>query len=561
GSLPETEPKSIHEPWAPSCFELYLWCWVQPFLNVSLQESVEVSLSALAGPSPPVVETVDVLRSADLILPWLSSGVEPLLVVGPEGCGKRWGPKLSRFAFSRGIFPRMQSETAAVKISTRNETKQWSFQITPIRRASRGRRRCIHIALRIHLAWMDKRVTSHARAGAPEWMVSASLVVSYRGFYDQDLDWVGLERIQIVATMSSGSSLGKHRLSTRFTSLARILALQYPEKEQLVRVYSAYLRPVMVHLAGKPSDWSSPPKLDTLAASMVLLLEQMQSKFSVDDQSHYVFTPKTLTEWTRGLLRYSTAGSPSVLEPWVYEGCRLLRDRLADDEARARFDAILSGILRSDWGDSSALEQARADVQHAVARRAAYSLRPKVCLSPPWNVSFMKTHTFLSFFLSGCFYVSQGGAFSSHASELGRSLSRLERSDWEGIVRKAVSTYGEPLPLRILRWTFFSIYGRPIIFVQIFKKKIGLYSKNFGTSVDPQIVQASGIENQQMLLLLEDHQLSDPESLEIVNGLLATGEVPGLFRQEELEPLLAPLRDQAAEEGYRGSALSYFCHR
>ncbi|KAG0423662.1 hypothetical protein HPB47_000562 [Ixodes persulcatus] len=75
------------------------------------------------------------------------------------------------------------------------------------------------------------------------------------------------------------------------------------------------------------------------------------------------------------------------------------------------------------------------------------------------------------------------------------------------------------------------------------------------------IVQASGIENQQMLLLLEDHQLSDPESLEIVNGLLATGEVPGLFRQEELEPLLAPLRDQAAEEGYRGSALSYFCHR
>ncbi|CAN8012220.1 unnamed protein product [Ixodes pacificus] len=199
--------------------------------------------------------------------------------------------------------------------------------------------------------------------------------------------------------MSSGSSLGKHRLSTRFTSLARILALQYPEKEQLVRVYSAYLRPVMVHLVGKPSDWSSPPKLDTLAASMVLLLEQMQSKFSVDEQSHYVFTPKTLTEWTRGLLRYSTAGSPSVLEPWVYEGCRLLRDRLADDEARARFDAILSGILRSDWGDSSALEQARADVQHAVARRAAYSLRAQVCLSPPWNVPFMKAHTFF-FFLS-----------------------------------------------------------------------------------------------------------------------------------------------------------------
>ncbi|XP_042145642.1 cytoplasmic dynein 2 heavy chain 1 [Ixodes scapularis] len=530
------------------------------------QESVEVSLSALAGPSPPVVETVDVLRSADLILPWLSSGVEPLLVVGPEGCGKSVDylvpvtlplPVDCSLLLSHCLQQLHSVEVAAVHCCAQTTASQLLHKLRQCCVAvttGRGRSLRPREADKLVLFLRDLNLVKPDKWGTCQLVAWLQQVVSYRGFYDQDLDWVGLERIQIVATMSSGSSLGKHRLSTRFTSLARILALQYPEKEQLVRVYSAYLRPVMVHLAGKPSDWSSPPKLDTLAASMVLLLEQMQSKFSVDDQSHYVFTPKTLTEWTRGLLRYSTAGSPSVLEPWVYEGCRLLRDRLADDEARARFDAILSGILRSDWGDSSALEQAK-----------------------------------------GCFYVSQGGAFSSHASELGRSLSRLERSDWEGIVRKAVSTYGhevqevgntvlflEVLELcaridRVLSCPRGSLLlagvagmGRRMAAsvvahmhgVATFTPKMTLNYATRNLMADLKaIVQASGIENQQMLLLLEDHQLFDPESLEIVNGLLATGEVPGLFRQEELEPLLAPLRDQAAEEGYRGSALSYFCHR
>lgn len=93
--------------------------------------------------------------------------------------------------------------------------------------------------------------------------------------------------------------------------------------------------------------------------SFILETFQMQSKFSVDDKSHYLFTPKMLTEWTLGLLRYSPSSSVSVLEPWIYEGCRLFRDRLADDESKARFDAILSGILRSDWGDSSLLDHAK----------------------------------------------------------------------------------------------------------------------------------------------------------------------------------------------------------
>ena len=71
-------------------------------------------------------------------------------------------------------------------------------------------------------------------------------------------------------------------------------------------------------------------------------------------------------------------------------------------------------------------------------------------------------------------------------------------------------------------------------------------------------MQQAGIEDQQIVLLLEDHHFIAPQFMELVNSLLSAGEVPGLYTPEELEPLLAPLRDQASEEGFRGTLANYF---
>ena len=73
-------------------------------------------------------------------------------------------------------------------------------------------------------------------------------------------------------------------------------------------------------------------------------------------------------------------------------------------------------------------------------------------------------------------------------------------------------------------------------------------------------MQQCGIENEQLVLVLEDHHVVDPSFLEIVNSLLSAGEVPGLYTPEELEPLLAPLRDQASEEGFREPLVQYFAN-
>jgi hypothetical protein len=53
------------------------------------------------------------------------------------------------------------------------------------------------------------------------------------GFYDTDLEWVGLENIQIVSSMNPSTTLGRHELNTRFSSVVRVMYMDYTDREQL----------------------------------------------------------------------------------------------------------------------------------------------------------------------------------------------------------------------------------------------------------------------------------------------------------------------------------------
>ena len=88
---------------------------------------------------------------------------------------------------------------------------------------------------------------------------------------------------------------------------------------------------------------------------MVQVYEQVKQTFTVDDYGHYVFTPRDLTRWVMGLLRYDLANaqndssSEHVLEVWTYEANRLFRDKIVGIDNQSKFDNIISSVLRGDW--------------------------------------------------------------------------------------------------------------------------------------------------------------------------------------------------------------------
>lgn len=60
-----------------------------------------------------------------------------------------------------------------------------------------------------------------------------------QGYYDDNLDFIRIERIQIVGTMTPPGSVGRHALSTRFTALTRIMNITTPDKENLITIYTS----------------------------------------------------------------------------------------------------------------------------------------------------------------------------------------------------------------------------------------------------------------------------------------------------------------------------------
>ena len=77
------------------------------------------------------------------------------------------------------------------------------------------------------------------------------------------------------------------------------------------------------------------------------------------------------------------------------------------------------------------------------------------------------------------------------------------------------------------------------------------------------ILQVAGIEGTGVVFYVEDHHIHVlNDVLETINSLLSSGEVPGLYTHEELEPLLAPLREQMMQvDGYFRTPYDFFLHQ
>ena len=150
--------------------------------------------------------------------------------------------------------------------------------------------------------------------------------------------------------MNPSTNVGRYNLSTRFTANVRLAYLAYPDKESLNSIYSALLAPVFAQQCKGSATWDQPGAAKKLAACMVDVWEATRKKFSVDEQRHYLFTPRDLTAWLRGLLRYELVDqNNAVYETWAFEGSRVLRDRLVSRQDRSRFDSIVSSSLRSHF--------------------------------------------------------------------------------------------------------------------------------------------------------------------------------------------------------------------
>uniref|UniRef100_A0ABM5FWF4 Cytoplasmic dynein 2 heavy chain 1 n=2 Tax=Agamidae TaxID=81953 RepID=A0ABM5FWF4_9SAUR len=511
----------------------------------------------------PVIQTPDMQRGLDYFKPWLGfESKQPFLLVGPEGCGKGM---LLRYAFSQLRSTQIATVHCSAQTTSRHLLQKLN-QTCLIINTNTGRVYRPKDCERLVLYLKDINLPKPDKWGTSTLVAFLQQVLTYQGFYDENLEWVGLENIQIVASMSAGGTLGKHKLTSRFTSIVRLCAIDYPERDQLQTIYSAYLEPVLHKNLKNHPAWGSLAKIHQLAGSMVQVYEQIRAKFTVDDHSHYLFTPCILTQWVLGLFRYDLTGGESthtvdtVLEIVAYEARRLFRDKIVGAKELHVFDTILMKVFQGDWGSDILDNMADSFyVTWGAHHELGTIMAPGQTLPPHGRPLGKLTSADLKDVIrKGIIHYAR----DNHEIEI---LLFPEVLDYVSRVDRVLSFPGGSLLLAgcsgVGRRTVTSLvshmHGAILITPKISR---GYDMKQFKNDLK-HVMQLAGIEAQHVVLLLEDYQFVQPTFLEMVNSLLSSGEVPGLYTTEELEPLLSPLKDQASQDGFTGPVFNYFTYR
>eukprot|EP01028_Stygiella_incarcerata_P004192 TRINITY_DN1890_c0_g1_i5.p1 TRINITY_DN1890_c0_g1~~TRINITY_DN1890_c0_g1_i5.p1 ORF type:complete len:4092 (-),score=1034.80 TRINITY_DN1890_c0_g1_i5:737-12970(-) len=495
--------------------------------------------------SLPLVKTITMEKTRDILMKWIHSDPpQPILLVGPSGCGKSMVLE-SCFKDIKGL------HVAAVHCSSQTTSQQLIQKLLQVCNIASGSGK--HKVLRpregsLVLFLRDLNLPKPDQYGTTQIVSFVQQLVTYNGFWN-GLEWISMEKIQIVASMTPSSSVGRYPLTTRLTSVVRICYMPCPDRDESVAIYSNFLRALLKRSPPSGSEWKNLQTIVRLAQSSVRVFEQVSSRFTEDDQAHYSFSPRDMTLWMRSLLRYDLR-QENLLDAWANECLRIFCDRLVGD-GKKKLQSVLSGVLRQDW-------------DHNLKDKNIYcGFSPDLQDVPPDDFGNRK--------LFSC-------ASEDYITMLSESLRLYQREtkDLRVVLFREVLELVEKMD-RVLCMKGGSLFlvgnsgssRRSMISLLCHIHRMELLTlsltRDYGTrefKMDlKNFLALAGVEGKEIVLFLEDHHFRDENVLESINSLLSSGEVPGLFTKDELEQLLSPLKEISTKEGYFGSLSNFFVER
>ncbi|KRY59545.1 Dynein heavy chain, cytoplasmic [Trichinella britovi] len=265
---------------------------------------VEVESHKVGAPDV-VIPTIDTVLHEQLLYTWLADH-KPLVLCGPPGSGKT----MTLFSSLRSL-PDMEVVGLNFSSATSPELLLKTFDhyceykrtpngivLSPVQLGKWIVLFCDEINLPNYDKYGTQRVISFLRQ-----------VVEHGGFYrSSDQAWVTVERIQFV------------------------VYVDYPGELSLKQIYGTFNR-AMLRMIPSLRSFAEP-----LTAAMVEFYLLSQDKFTPELQPHYVYSPRELTRWVRGICEairpLETLNVENLVKLWAHEALRLFQDRLAEEDER-----------------------------------------------------------------------------------------------------------------------------------------------------------------------------------------------------------------------------------
>jgi dynein heavy chain 1 len=488
--------------------------------------NVEVNTHSIVQ-TDVVIPTLDTVRHEDVLYSWLAEH-KPLLLCGPPGSGKT----MTLFSALRKL-PNMQvvglnfssATTPDLLIKTFEQYCEYKktlngVQLTP----TQVGRWLIIFCDEINLPAPDKYGTQRAISFLRQ-------LVEHNGFWrTSDKTWVTLDRIQFVGACNPPTDAGRTPMGLRFLRHAPLIMVDYPGEQSLHQIYGTFNSAVL-KIIPTLRGYS-----DALTKAMVQLYAESQKRFTPDIQPHYVYSPRELTRWVRGIYEalrpLETLPVEGLVRIWAHEALRLFQDRLIDDEERQwteecvhrvaleHFPTIDEGkalggpILFSNWLSKNYVPVEREQLREFVKARLRTFCEEEV------DVPLILFNDVLEHVLR---------------------IDRVFRQPQGHLILIGVSGSGKTTLSRFVAWmNGLSVY------------QIKVHGKYSGEDFDEDlrnVLRRCGCKGEKICFIMDEANVLDSGFLERMNTLLANAEVPGLFEGDEYAALMTGIKEGAQRQG------------
>ncbi|NWY46905.1 DYH9 protein, partial [Sylvia atricapilla] len=362
--------------------------------------------------------------------------------------------------------------------------------------------------------------------------------LDYGHWYDRSrLSLKEISNVQYVSCMNptAGSFTINPRLQRHFC----VFALSNPDQDALARIYSTIL---VQHLAsGNFSEAVQKSAQQLIALALGLHRKVAATFLPTAVKFHYVFNLRDFSNIFQGLL-FSTPEClkqpQDLVKLYLHESTRVYRDRMAEETDCDTFDKIQWEMVKKCYDDiEDTLEQAKH--MNIYCHFAKGLGEPGYRPVPSWEElnqilkealdSYNEVNAAMNLVLfedamchvcrisrileaprGNALLVGVGGSGKQSLTRLAAFLSSLE----------------------VFQITLRKGYGVPDLKADL----ANLYLK-------------AGLKSVGSVFLLSDTQLADEQFLVLVNDFLASGEIPDLFPDDEVENIISSVRNEVRGRG------------
>lgn len=492
---------------------------------------IEIEAEKVSGTSV-VVPTLDTVRHEDLLYTWLS-GHLPIILCGPPGSGKT----MTLFSALRAL-PHFEVAGLNFSSSTTPDLIMKTFdQYCEYRTTPNGLVLAPAQLNKWLVIFMDEcNLPAEDKYNTVRVITFIRQLVEHGGFWRvEDRRWVKLERIQFVGACNPPTDPGRVPLAHRFLRHVPVIYVDYPGGESLRQIYGTFNRAIL----------RTHPALEryaeNLTDAMVDFYMQSQVRFTADIQPHYIYSPREMTRWVKGIAEAITplarSGSSlslnGLVRVWAHEALRLFQDRLVSEEERK-------------WTDSKLDE---------VALTHFLGLSVDEALQRPILFSDWLTHEYgpvdqeeLRAFVHGKLQsfaeeqVDLNLVLFDEVLEHVLRIDRVFRQNQGHMLLIGVSGCGRTTLARFVAWM------NQLTVVQI--KSHSLYTpSDFDTDLR-ELLKRSGVEGEKIVFILDESNITDTAFLERMNTLLANGEIPGLFEGDDFSALMTKCKEASRRQNF-----------